>query len=91
MTTGPFLFIFKLSVNSVEDIREIYIGCYRKMKGMIFIMKIDECLEAFRNIEKMGKYLKEKGFDFVITAKNINTHENQEEIIISCTNLKKEV
>lgn len=52
-------------------------------------MKIDECLEVFRNVEKMGKYLKEEGFDFVITVRNINPHEDQEEIIISCTNRKK--
>lgn len=52
-------------------------------------MTIDNCLEAFRNVEKMANYLNEKRFDFVITAKNINPHEDQGEIIISCTNRKE--
>lgn len=48
--------------------------------------ELDEYLEVFRNVEKMAHYLKDSGFDFVITAKPIDPGENQHEFTISCTN-----
>lgn len=54
------------------------------------MMELDEYLKVWRNVDKMAHYLKDTGFDFVITAKPINPGENQHEFIVSCTNQKKE-
>lgn len=54
------------------------------------MIELDKCVEVFRTVEKMAKYLNEEGFDFVIIAKPIDPGEHQCEITMSCTNRKNE-
>ena len=49
------------------------------------MMEMDEYLEIWKTVEKMAHYLKDSGFDFVITARPVNPDEHQHEFIVSCT------
>lgn len=53
-------------------------------------MKENKCLEVFNTVEKMAKYLDERGYSFVITAVPVSLARNEEEFIVSCTNHKSE-